>query len=153
MNLQKAYPQASTASNVDGDSCSPCPPTILIVEDNPDNAFLARYICEDAGYVPSAASSGSAALNLLEQQAFNLLLLDIVLPDMDGFMVLEAIRQRHPKSSMPIVAVTAMAYQWQQTHILEAGFDDYLCKPYTVEAMESILLKYHPLKSSCGVTL
>lgn len=123
-------------------------PTILIVEDDPDNAFLAQYISEAAGYIPHNAHSGAEALSLLEQRQYDLILLDIVLPDIDGFAVLKEIRQRYPTSNLPIIAVTAMAYHWQQQHILNSGFDGYLCKPYTLEAMEALLLKYCSCKSS-----
>jgi len=120
----------------------PCNPHILIVEDNPDNAFLAQYISESAGYIPYTAATGADALHLFDQQSFDLILLDIVLPDMDGFAVLQEMHRRHPTLNVPIIAVTAMAYPWQQQHILKAGFNDYLCKPYTLEAMEAILQKY-----------
>ncbi|MBD1910115.1 MULTISPECIES: response regulator [unclassified Leptolyngbya] len=123
-------------------------PTILIVEDDPDNAFLARYISETAGYISHAASSGNEALGLLDRHQYDLMLLDIVLPDIDGFGILQEVRQRYPTTKMPIIAVTAMAYHWQQQHIIEAGFDGYLCKPYTLEAMETLLLKYCSCKSS-----
>jgi len=143
-NLWQASPQRPTASIPKRIPLTSPSPTILIVEDDLDNAFLARYISEEAGYVPHSASSGADALKMLNRQTFTLLLLDIVLPDMDGFRILEAIHQQRPTTTMPIIAVTAMAYQWQQHDILNAGFDDYLCKPYSVEAMEAMLLKYHP---------
>lgn len=123
-------------------------PTILIVEDDPDNAFLAQYISEAAGYIPHNANSGAEALSLLEQEHYDLILLDIVLPDIDGFAVLQEIRRRYPTSKLPIIAVTAMAYHWQRQHILDAGFDGYLYKPYTLEAMEALLLQYCSCKSS-----
>jgi CheY-like chemotaxis protein len=139
--------QTSEASSSDTLEISSDKSTILIVEDDPDNAFLAQYISETAGYLAHHANSGAEALRLLEQAHYDLILLDIVLPDIDGFAILQEIRQRYPTSKLPIIAVTAMAYHWQQQHILDAGFDGYLRKPYTLEAMEALLLKYCSCKS------
>lgn len=117
-------------------------PSVLIVEDNSDNAFLAQYISESLGFHTIAVERGQDALHQLKQQRFDLVLLDILLPDMDGLTVLQEIRQQFPTQQIPVVAVTAMAYRWQQQQILEVGFDDYLCKPYTIDGLESLLLKY-----------
>lgn len=113
---------------------------ILIVEDNPLNAQVLQYMLARMGYPASIASSGQEALDLLQHEPYNLLLLDIQMPGLDGLEVTRQIRQRAPDATTPqIVAVTAYTLAGARQRLLEAGFDDYIEKPISSERLQQAL--------------
>ncbi|NJL06024.1 MAG: response regulator [Chloroflexaceae bacterium] len=113
---------------------------ILIVEDNPLNAQVLQYLLARMGYPASIASSGQEALDLLQHEPYNLLLLDIQMPGLDGLEVTRQIRQRAPDATTPqIVAVTAYALAGARQQLLEAGFNDYIEKPISSERLQQAL--------------
>ncbi|ASC69648.1 hypothetical protein XM38_005770 [Halomicronema hongdechloris C2206] len=128
-------------------------PQVLVVDDDADNLQLACYVAEQAGYAVLSAKTGRQALELIGHQAIDLLLLDVVLPELDGFAVLKRVRAgadqalMGPRSSqaLPVIAITALASEADQREIMAAGFNDYLCKPYSIQALESLLARYCPL--------
>ena len=115
---------------------------ILVVEDNADNMKLITWALEDAGHGYRGVETAEEALALLEQHAFDLVLMDISLPGMDGK---EATRQlrRNPKfATLPIIAVTAHAIKEEEQAIRDCGVNQMLTKPIdetqlldTIEAM------------------
>jgi signal transduction histidine kinase/DNA-binding response OmpR family regulator len=104
---------------------------VLLAEDNAINQTLAVRILEKRGYSVSVAADGRAALKALEEQPFDLVLMDIQMPEMDGFEATAAIREREKISGahLPIIAMTAHALKGDQEKCLAAGTDGYVSKP------------------------
>jgi CheY-like chemotaxis protein len=102
---------------------------VLIAEDNAVNRELLRELLELRGYTVLEACDGQEALHMIEQTQPELLLLDIGMPVMDGFAVIQRIREDPRLAKLPVVAVTAYAMRGDQERILSSGFDGYLSKP------------------------
>jgi CheY-like chemotaxis protein/HPt (histidine-containing phosphotransfer) domain-containing protein len=121
---------------------------ILLVEDNPVNRRLAQHVLEKEGYRVVAADNGAAALKTLEGKHFDLVLMDVQMPRMDGIETTTAIRNREKiiGGYIPIVALTAHAMVGDRERCLKAGMDGYLIKPIQpamlLEAVERLHLVY-----------
>src|SRR5262249_38332025 len=104
---------------------------ILLVEDNPVNQGLAVRMLEKRGHSVVVAHNGKEALTILEKEAFVLVLMDVQMPEMDGFAATRAIRQQEGSTGahIPIVALTAHAMRGDRERCLTAGMDAYLSKP------------------------
>ncbi|HWQ26309.1 MAG TPA: response regulator transcription factor [Chlorobaculum sp.] len=105
--------------------------SILIVEDDRNLAGLLKYNLEKAGYSCKHATSGEDALHELRSHAFNLVLLDIMLPGIDGFEVCRRIRQDVQWSDLPIIMLTAKGEEIDKVLGFELGIDDYVVKPFS----------------------
>jgi len=110
---------------------------ILIVEDNPMVIDLVQTILEHLGYVPIVAMTGKQGVNMAASQLPDLILLDISLPDMDGFAVVRQIRQNPKTRSIPILATTGRVSFEDKEKCLQSGCDDYISKPYTPKQLAS----------------
>ncbi len=102
---------------------------ILIVDDEPDTLELVKLVLESGGFKTVLAASGKEALNELEASKPDLVLLDIMMPDMDGWEVFRKIKEKNAK--MPIAILTAKAQNFDRLlglHVLKA--DDYITKPF-----------------------
>ena len=104
---------------------------ILLAEDNAVNQTLALRLLEKRGYVVSVVGDGQAAIAALEKDTFDLVLMDIQMPGMDGFEATAAIREKEKRTGghIPIVAMTAHALKGDQERCIAAGMDDYVSKP------------------------
>ena len=104
---------------------------ILLTDDNAVNRRLAARLLEKQGHVVQVASSGREALAALDHEAFDLAILDVQMPDMDGFETTAIIREREKANGrhLPIVAMTAHAMADDRARCLQAGMDGYLSKP------------------------
>ena len=102
---------------------------ILIVEDEPDIQELLCTYLKDAGYGTTIAGDGVIAMSLFQLHTFDLVLLDIMLPKIDGFGVCELIRQQ---SQVPILMLTALDTEEQQLHGFRLDIDDYVTKPFSM---------------------
>ncbi len=103
---------------------------LLLVEDSPTNQMVATALLERVGCNITLANSGSEALELVVQRDFDLVLMDISMPDMDGLETTRRIRKMGGKySQLPIVAMTAHAFAQDRMSCLNAGMNDYLSKP------------------------
>jgi CheY-like chemotaxis protein len=110
---------------------------ILVVEDNPANQKLAAYILQDRGHVVEIAGDGQEALRLTEQKRYDVILMDVQMPGMNGLEATAAIRKRENAGNrVPIIAMTAHAMNGDREQCLAAGMDGYLSKP--VNAQEVI---------------
>ena len=107
----------------------PSPPTILVVDDNEANRSLARHTLEDEGYRVIVASGGAEAIAAFEREEPDCLLLDVRMPDIDGFMACERIRALPGGAETPIVFLTALRDVDTFDRALRAGGDDFLTKP------------------------
>lgn len=103
-------------------------PTVLVVDDQPANIRLLDAILVPRGYEVRTASSGEEALKILAEQDLDLVLLDIVMPGMDGYEVCRRIRERPETAFLPVVMVTASGDK-QKVKALESGADDFVTKP------------------------
>ena len=107
--------------------------TILYIEDNPDNRSLIRRVLEAEGYKLIEAPNAGVALTLLGQGSPDLILMDINMPDMDGYTLTAKIRSMPALSHVPIVAVTANVMRGDREKSLEAGCDGYIQKPIDID--------------------
>ena len=106
--------------------------SILIIEDEPDIQELLRAYLEDAGYQTTVAGDGVAALERFGAQPFDLVLLDLMLPKIDGFGVCEMIRRQ---SQVPILMLTALDGEEQQLRGFRLDIDDYITKPFSMPVL------------------
>jgi two-component system cell cycle response regulator DivK len=107
------------------------PSRILVVEDNPKNLKLVRDVLTHSGYEVIDATSGEDGVRLAQEQAPDLILMDLQLPGIDGAEALRRIRAGEG-SWVPVVAVTAFAMNDDRTRAFESGFDGYVEKPISV---------------------
>ncbi len=123
------------------------PMRILLAEDNIVNQHLARKLLEKSGHLVTVARDGGEALHLLEQQQFDLALMDVQMPGMDGLEATAILREREKKTGahLVVIAVTAYAMKGDEERCLEAGMDGYVAKPIVPaqlhKAIEAALLK------------
>lgn len=103
---------------------------ILIIEDERKIQDILKELLTDAGYEATAASDGLEGITLFQKQKFDLILLDIMMPKIDGYGVCEIIRQ---ESSIPIIVLTALDEEEAQVKAFELKADDYITKPFSVK--------------------
>jgi CheY-like chemotaxis protein len=128
------------------------PANILIVDDYADNRELLRLMLEGAGYSVSEAEDGYKGLELANAEDFDLLLIDISMPRLDGWGVLRELRAQERTRFLPCVAVTAAA-EVERMRGRAGGFDDYLPKPFhRMELLETVkrLLAPRPEEAAAG---
>ena len=105
--------------------------TILVVEDDADIAELIRHYLEKAGHAVQVLASGAAVLPQVRREAPDLLLLDVMLPELDGLMICQALRSEPRTASIPIIMLTARGDEADRIAGLELGADDYVTKPFS----------------------
>jgi PAS domain S-box-containing protein len=125
------------------------PMRILVAEDNEANRMLLKIILGRLGYYPDWAEDGMEALQRIRQSPYDIVLLDIQMPRMDGLEVVSLIKREMLPWSLPtFIAITAFARREDRAICLEAGMDDYICKPVRRMDIEAILAKWaHVIKS------
>ena len=114
-------------------------PDILIVEDNPVNQKLIAFLLARADYSYEVADNGLAALELLKTHGFRLVLMDMMMPVMNGFDAVRAIRADPRLARLPVIALTANALKGEDEKCRAAGCDDYIAKPYSKEQVLSAI--------------
>jgi PAS domain S-box-containing protein len=122
---------------------------ILLAEDNAINQKLALYLIEKFGYRADAVANGKEAVDALVMVPYDLVLMDVQMPEMDGFEATQMIRNTQSKVQnhrVPIIAMTAHALKGDQERCLEAGMDDYLSKPIEPKEMLRVIEKHLFLK-------
>ncbi len=117
---------------------------ILLAEDNAVNQQLARAILEKAGHRVVIANTGQKAVQLWKEQSFDLILMDVQMPDMDGFEATAAIREEENQSGAhtAIIAMTAHAMGGDRARCLDAGMDNYIAKPIYAQALLDLVAQY-----------
>jgi DNA-binding response OmpR family regulator len=119
-------------------------PEILVVEDEPSIAEVVELYLRRAGYQVRAVNDGNAALRLLEERLPDLVILDVMLPGMDGFSILRWLRDR---SDTPVIFITARREEVERIAGLELGADDYVVKPFSpqelVSRVRAVLRRIH----------
>jgi len=104
---------------------------ILIVEDNPVNQKLIAFLLARAGYTYEVAENGAEALHRLDKSQFKLVLMDMMMPVMNGYDATKAIRANPKLKNLPVIALTANAMKGEDEKCRAAGCSDYLAKPYS----------------------
>nr|MBC7611782.1 response regulator [Pseudopedobacter sp.] len=114
--------------------------TILVVDDDMRNIFAITAILDDFGFSVEMANDGLEAIEKLnDNQAINLVLMDIMMPKMDGYEAMKAIRKKPQWQKLPIIALTAKAMKEDRDHCIAAGANDYITKPVDVDKLLALV--------------
>ena len=117
------------------------PLRLLLAEDNPVNQKVATKLLERLGYTADIASTGTAVLAAVKQKAYDVILMDVQMPEMDGLTAARALRTDPPTPAPWIIAMTANAMAEDRDACLAAGMDDYISKPIRPDLLEQALVK------------
>jgi two-component system sensor histidine kinase/response regulator len=167
LELREAVARVLEASNQEGavalvrrssldDARDPCSSLrVLLAEDNPVNQRLATRLLEKRGHRDVVASNGRQALEALERASFDLVLMDVQMPEMDGFEATAAIREKEKANGqhLPVIAVTAHAMKGDRERCLAAGMDGYLAKPIRQQELDDLLQSYTVHQAGVANTL
>ncbi len=115
---------------------------ILVVEDNLFNQEIAKEFLQQAGMIVDIAANGFAALEAIEETVYDLVFMDIQMPDLDGLEVAQRMRVQHSAEQLPIVAITAHAMSGDREKSLAAGMNDHITKPIDPNQLMSMLVKW-----------
>ncbi|WP_043785302.1 response regulator [Solidesulfovibrio alcoholivorans] len=142
--LPAARAEAQGLAAADGEVAKARPLTVLLAEDNPINQIYARELLETDGHEVVTAHTGRRALEMLRRRHFDVILMDIQMPEMDGLEATRAIRTDESGDfdpAIPIVALTAHALKGDREAFLRAGMNEYLSKPVSPEALAAALAR------------
>jgi CheY-like chemotaxis protein len=117
---------------------------VLVVEDNPVNQRLAARLLEKRGHRVTVTANGRESVEALAKHTFDLVLMDVQMPEMDGFEATAVIREKEKRNGthVPIIALTAHAMKGDRERCLAAGMDGYLSKPIRPQELDELLEKY-----------
>ena len=120
---------------------TPVPLRILLADDQPTNQRVAQLLLGRIGYRCTAVSDGIEVLEAIARQPFDIILLDVQMPRLDGLATARRIRTEHPDTRIWIIAMTANALDGDREICLAAGMDDYLSKPISSRPLASALAR------------
>ena len=114
---------------------------VLLAEDNLVNQVIAKKMLKDWGAMVTAVENGEEAISILQHETFDIVLMDIQMPEMDGYTATKMIRRElnDTVKNIPIVAMTAHATSCEKDKCFTSGMDDYICKPFEPEALKKII--------------
>ncbi len=115
---------------------------VLYVEDNADNRLLMRRVLLAEGFNFLEAENATEALEILSLQQPDIILMDINMPDMDGYTLIARIKSMPDKKDIPIIAVTANVMRGDRERSLEAGADGYIQKPINIDTIGQEILRH-----------
>lgn len=115
---------------------------ILYVEDNRDNRILVKRVLEAEGFTVIEAENGTTGLQLAQSSAPDLILMDINLPDIDGYECTTRLRNTETTRLIPIIALTANVMEGDHEKALAAGCDDYISKPINIDTLSEQLAQH-----------
>lgn len=121
---------------------------LLLVDDEPMNLFFGSELLRSMGMTVTAAESGVEAIDCLQQEPIDLVLMDVSMPVMDGYQTTRRIRTDHRFADLPVIALTAHAIAGERERCLAAGMNDYLAKPFEVEQLKAILWRWLDAKTT-----
>jgi len=124
------------------DSAQDLPVKILVVEDNPTNLQVVLTVLHALGYQPDTAENGRTGIEMAEVGGYDLILLDVQMPDVDGWAVARHLRQHVTAKRLTIVAITAGVTPEDRQRCFDAGMDDFVMKPFKISTLKDVILKY-----------
>lgn len=136
----------TAAENVEATSTTTRPALetkILVAEDNTTNQLVVKAMLKRLGYEFAIANNGQEALDKLQDDPYDIVLMDCQMPVLDGFATTRKLREQDQYKNLPIIALTAGATAQEQKMCYEAGMSDFLSKPITIDALEGVLKKWH----------
>ncbi|SFP89212.1 PAS domain S-box protein [Pseudomonas borbori] len=116
---------------------------VLLVDDDVRNVYALTALLDDAGLTVSSAKDGVEAIGRYQDGAFDVILMDIAMPNMDGYTATRLLKQEH-RCTIPIIALTAHAMKGDREKCLDAGADDYLAKPVSCDELLNMLARWLP---------
>jgi two-component system cell cycle response regulator DivK len=114
---------------------------VLLVEDNQDNQDLMKFLLERAGYQVFTANNGLEALAVARRENPDVVLMDLSMPEMDGWTAAREMKKDPGLTNIPLIAVTAHTLPGDRRRVLDLGFDDYISKPINVYTFGSAVAK------------
>lgn len=130
-------------NKIDKELARTYPANILVAEDNQINQKLIETLLKKMGYKPTIVANGIEVLQAITQKKYNIILMDIQMPEMDGMRATEVIVEKIPKHKRPIIiALTANAMASDRKYYLSKGMNDYLMKPLYIEALQETIKKW-----------
>jgi CheY-like chemotaxis protein len=105
---------------------------VLLVEDNLDNRDMMQFLLERAGYVVSTANTGLEGLDIAQREKPDIILMDLSMPEMDGWTAAQEIKKVPGLADVPLIAVTAHTLPGDRRRAFDSGFDSYISKPINV---------------------
>lgn len=117
-------------------------PIILAVDDDEDNLLLLTEVLGPLNCLVMTATHGQTALRLAQAYQPNLILLDIMLPDLNGIEVVYRLKQNQETAKIPVIAVTALARLEDRDRLILAGCNNYISKPYILDDLEALIRHY-----------
>lgn len=145
----RPQPQPQTAAPLPQASKAPTL-SVLLVEDNRVNQIVASGMLKKLGHEVELADNGERALVALQQRSYDVVLMDVQMPVMDGFEATRYIRETLKLEQVPIIAVTANVMQGDREACLAAGMNDYITKPYSLEALRTKLTEWAPASAKAS---
>ena len=116
--------------------------SILVVEDNKVNQLMIRKMLEKLSMQPTVVNDGQEAVDWLQQQSADIVLMDLMMPNMDGVVATRHIRAMKDIEQPKIIALTASANEYTSDDCMEAGMDAYLTKPVTVAILNEVIQQH-----------
>ncbi len=152
-NSKPVAPKNTPGSKLDPTLAQRLPLRVLLCDDNPVNQKVAQRLLQQMGYRADLAGNGREAVSALEQQPYDLIFMDLLMPEIGGLEATQVIRERQKepavypnyKSPMIVIAMTASAMEGDRQKCLAAGMDDYLAKPVRPEDVRAIIERWGPI--------
>lgn len=147
-----AVPEVASTSRTSRGGAASAGLNILLAEDNPVNQLVMQRLLVKRGHRVTIAGTGKAAIEATERDAFDLVIMDVQMPEIDGFEATREIRRREAGSGkrLPIVALTAHAMSGDRERCLESGMDGYMTKPIDPRELDRLLSSYTPGSAASG---
>lgn len=115
---------------------------ILIVDDDPRNIFALKLTLKSRGYQIESCTMAQEAIQILKEQAIDIVLMDMMMPEMDGYEAIRMMRNTSSMSEIPVIAVTAQAMPEDRQKCIDAGAQDYVSKPIDVDQLMTAIEKF-----------
>ncbi len=144
--------QQKFAGVIDTQRSGSAKPLVLAVDDDEDNLLLLAYVLEPLDCSLITAVDGLSALAIARTHRPDLILLDVLMPYMDGTEVISQLRNDENTKAIPAIAVTALAVPEDRNRLLRLGFNDYISKPYMLEDVEARVRRYLRLPATTAIS-